>query len=261
MERVGLEATTRADTGKNAVKRVRRAGLVPAILYGRARAPLPLAVGRKDLLTALATGGRNVLIDLRIKRDGQAESETVMVSEIQRDHLRREILHVDLHQISLTEALEARVPVVLTGTPEGVAGAAGILEQHLRELVVRCLPTQIPDRLMLSVAGLKVGDSLHVRDLSVPEGIEVLTPPEGVIASVVAPTEEEVAPAAAAEGVVEPEVVGRAAAEPAEGEAKPEGTPRSETKASKTETKPASKAEPKPAPKAEAKPAKSEKKE
>jgi large subunit ribosomal protein L25 len=246
MERVSLEAVRRAGVGKNAVKKVRKAGFVPAILYGRARAPVPLAVGRKDLVSALATGGRNVLIDLRIARNGDAESETVMISEIQRDHIRREILHVDLHQISLTEALEARVPVVLVGTPEGVASGAGILDHHLREVVVRCLPTQIPDRIGVDVAGLRVGDSLHVSDLVVPQGIEVLTPPEAVIVSVVAPQEEEVAAPAAAEVAAEPEVVGRAAAEP-EAEAKPEA-PRADAKAPKTEPKPE-------------KPAKSEKKE
>jgi large subunit ribosomal protein L25 len=252
MERVSLDAVRRADTGKNAVKKVRKAGLVPAILYGRRREPVPLAVGRKELFGALHTGGRNVLIDLRIARNGEAESETVMISEIQRDYLRREILHVDLHQISLTETLEARVPVVLVGTPEGVAAGTGVLSHQLRELVVRCLPTQIPDRIVVNVAELKVGDSLHVRDIPVPEGVEFVTAPEEVIVSVVVPKEEEVAaPAAAAEGVAEPEVVGRAAEEPAEAEAKAEGPARADAKPPKAEPKPA---------KSE-KPAKPEKKE
>ncbi len=234
MERVNLGAVVRTATGKNAVKQVRKDGFVPAILYGRAREPLALAVARKDLLGALATGGRNVLIDLRVGRTGDEESNTVMIAEIQRDQLRREILHVDLHQISLTEKLEARVPVMLAGTPEGVASGGGILEHHLREVVVRCLPTEIPDHLTLDVAALGVGDSLHVRDLSVAEGTEVLTPPEEVLVSVVAPKEEEVpaAEVAAAETVVEPEVVGRAAATP-EGEAKPDVAPKPDAKPGK----------------------------
>jgi large subunit ribosomal protein L25 len=242
MERVSLSAEARTATGKNAVKKIRQQGLVPAILYGRARTSLPLAVGRKDLLGALATGGRNVLIDLKIRHDGQDESNTVMVREIQRDHLRREIIHVDLHQISLTEALETRVPVTLEGMPEGVASGGGILEPHLREVLIRCLPTQIPDHLTANVSHLGVGDSLHVRDLVVPAGIEILTPPEEVLVSVVAPKEEvEEAAPAAAEAPAEPEVVGRAAAAaPAEGEGKAEGTARPEPKASKPEAKPSS---------------------
>jgi len=224
MERVSLSAVTRSAVGKNAVKKIRQEGLVPAVLYGRARDPLALSIGRKELVGALASG-RNVLIDLKIARDGQDSADTVMIAEVQRDYLRREIVHVDLHHISLTERVEVDVPVALVGTAEGVASGGGILEQHRREVTVRCLPTQIPDRLTVSVASLAVGDSLHVRDLVVAEGIEILTPPEEVLAAVVAPKEEEVeAPVAAAEGEVaaQPELVGRAPEEE-EGEAKPEG--------------------------------------
>ena len=191
MERVSLSAVTRSAVGKNAVKKIRQEGLVPAVLYGRARDPLALSIGRKELVGALASG-RNVLIDLKIARDGQDSADTVMIAEVQRDYLRREIVHVDLHHISLTERVEVDVPVALVGTAEGVASGGGILEQHRREVTVRCLPTQIPDRLTVSVASLAVGDSLHVRDLVVAEGIEILTPPEEVLAAVVAPKEEEV---------------------------------------------------------------------
>jgi large subunit ribosomal protein L25 len=253
MERVSLSAQVRAGTGKSGARRARREGFVPAVLYGRGRTPRALSVGRKDLLSALRTAGRNALIDLRIAQDGDGQAETVMIEEIQRDHIRREILHVDLHLISMTEALEVNVPVVLAGTPEPVASGAGILQQLRREVEVRCLPTQIPDRLTIDVSQLGVGDSLHVSDLTVAEGIEILTPPEEVLATVVAPqAEEEVAPAAEAEAAAEPELVGKA---PAEGEAPAEEG----AKAPKAEAKPA-KAEAKPV-KPEAKPAKAEKKE
>jgi large subunit ribosomal protein L25 len=245
MERVSLSAQERAATGKGGAKRTRRDGLVPAVVYGRGRTPRPVALGRKELVSALHTAGRNALIDLRIGH-GDAQTEVAMIEEIQRDHIKREILHVDLHLISMTEALEVSVPVALTGTPEGVASGGGILEQPLREVEVRCLPTQIPDRLTLDVSGLRVGASLHVSDLPVAEGIEILTPPQEVLAAVVAPAaEEEVAAAPEAEAAAEPEVVGRAAAEGEE--AGEEGA-----KAGKADAKPA---------KAEAKPAKSEKKE
>ena len=197
---------------------------MPAILYGRARDPLALSVGRKELLGALASG-RNVLIDLKITRDGGDLADTVMIADVQQDYLRREIVHVDLHQIDLSQRLEVDVSVVLVGIAAGVASGGGILEQNRREVTIRCLPTEIPDRLTISVAALQVGESLHVRDLVVADGIEVLTPPEEVLAAVVAPKEEEAeTPAAAAEGATaaEPEVVGRAAAA-AEGEDKPEG--------------------------------------
>ncbi|HKX18125.1 MAG TPA: 50S ribosomal protein L25 [bacterium] len=250
MERVSLSAQVREATGKSGAKRARREGQIPAVVYGRGRTPRVVSVGRKDLVSALQTAGRNALIDLRIAQDGDAQTEVVMIEEIQRDHIRREILHVDLHLISLTEAIEVSVPVVLSGTPEGVTSGGGVLEQVHREIEVKCLPTQIPDRFTVDVSGLRVGGSIHVSDLKVAEGIEILTPPEEVIAAVVAAAaEEEAAPAAAAEGEApaEPELVGRAAAE---GEAAP----------AEEGAKGGAKAEGKPA-KAEAKPAKSEKKE
>ncbi|MHB8732288.1 MAG: 50S ribosomal protein L25 [bacterium] len=245
MERVSLSVLERTAKGKSAAKRARREGLVPAVVYGRGRTPRPVSLGRKDLVAALHTAGRNALIDLRIAQDGDAQTEVAMIEEIQRDHIRREILHVDLHLISLTEALEVSVPVVLSGTPEGVTSGGGVLEQVRREIEVRCLPTQIPDRFTVDVSGLRVGASIHVSELKVAEGIEILTPPEEVIAAVVAAVvEEEAAPAAEAEAAAEPEVLGRAA----EGEAPAEEG----AKAAKAEAKPA---------KADAKPAKSDKKE
>jgi len=227
MERISLSAVLRVDVGKNAVKRVRKAGLVPAVLYGRNRTPVALAIDRRALAGALQTeAGRNVLIDLQVKRDGEETSDTVMIAEIQHDHLRRRVLHVDLHQISLTEKIEVRIPIVLAGIPEGVADGGGILEQHLRELVVRCLPAAIPEHVTASVQGLRLGASLHVRDLPLQEGLEIVTAPEGVIAAVVAPKEEEVAaPAEPAAAAAEPELVGKEAAPAPEGEAKAEPKP------------------------------------
>jgi large subunit ribosomal protein L25 len=238
MERVSLVASPRPEVGKNAVKRVRQAGMVPAVLYGRNSAPVAVSIDRKALLSALHTeAGRNVLIDLRVKRNGEETSDTVMIAEIQHDHIKREVLHVDLRQISLTEKIEARVRVVLSGVPEGVTDGGGILEQHLRELVVRCLPTAIPENITVSVQGLRLGASLHVRELPPAEGVEVVTPPEEVIAAVVAPKEEEVAAPVEAAAPTEPEVVGKEAAAAAEGEAKAETGPRVEAKAPKAEAK------------------------
>ena len=236
MERISLTAVLRPEIGKNAVKRVRKAGLVPAVLYGRNHAPVSLAIDRRALSGALRTeAGRNVLIDLQVKRDGNETSDTVMIAEIQHDHIRRQVLHVDLHHISLTEQIEVRVPIVLTGVPEGVADGGGILEQHLRELLVRCLPAAIPEHVTVNVQGLRLGASLHVRDLPPAKAVEAVTPPEEVIAAVVAPKEEEVAAPAAAATPAEPEVVGKEAAPAAEGEAK--GEPGAQAKAPKAEAK------------------------
>ncbi|MDQ7820505.1 MAG: 50S ribosomal protein L25 [Armatimonadota bacterium] len=197
MERVTLKARRREETGSNRVRRLRLAGLVPGVVYGRGREPMPVAVDGRALREALRThAGLNVLIDLAVG-NGEGQPATVMVKEIQRDVIRRDIIHVDFYAIDLTRTLEARVPLVFVGQPAGVA-EGGVLDIHLREVVVECLPTAIPDQLEVDVSGLGVGDSIHVRDLRLPPGVTMVSAPDEAVASVVQPrVAEEAAPAAA----------------------------------------------------------------
>jgi len=219
MERVSLEAKRRDETGTNRVRKLRQQGLVPAVVYGRGRDPVPVTVEGKALRASLRThAGLNALIDLSIK-DGSRLAETVMVREVQREMFNRSIIHVDFHTIDLTETLEAHVPLVLTGLAKGVADEGGILDFHLREVVVKCLPTQIPESIEIDVSGLGLGDTLHASDIKLPAEVTMVTPAEEAVATVVMPKEiEEVAPAAAAA----PEA---AAAEAAAPEAAAEGKP------------------------------------
>lgn len=231
MERVGLKAQVREGVGKGVARSVRRGGGVPAILYGRGRTPQPIAVDGRALSSALHThAGLNVLIDLDLGDGGRAEPTTVMVREIQRDIFRHHPIHVDFYAISLTERLETRVPVVLKGTAKGIA-EGGVVEQQLREVLVECLPTQIPEQFEVDVTELIIGRSLHASDLIMPEGVTLVTPPEDVIVTVVEPKViEEPVPAAAAAVPVEgvpaegapAEPAPEAAAAPAEKEKAPE---------------------------------------
>lgn len=200
MERIGLEARLREGVGTNRVRKLRANGQVPAVLYGRARAATPVVVEAKALRSALHThAGLNVLIDLSIV-NGERATETVMVKEVQRGIFRRDIIHVDFHTIDLTETLETRVPLVFAGQAKGVVEDGGVFEVHLREVVVECLPTQIPESIEFDITGLAVGHSIHVRDLVLPAEVTMVTPPEEVVATVVMPkVVEEAAPAAAAE--------------------------------------------------------------
>jgi large subunit ribosomal protein L25 len=197
MERVTLEAKTREGVGKNQARRLRHDGQIPGIVYGRGREPLPIAVDAKALGAALHTqAGRNVLIDLAIG-NGDRRAETVMIKELQRDIFRRDISHVDFYAIDLTHTLETPIPITFVGQAAGIADG-GVFEVHLREVVVRCLPTQIPERFEVNISAMGVGDALHVRDLVVPAQVTVVTPPEEVVATVVVPkVVEEVTPAAA----------------------------------------------------------------
>jgi len=203
MERVVLPVEARGKTGKSAAKKLRLAGKIPAILYGKHHPPTPLAIDRKRLLELLhRAASKNVLIDLEIHKDGEVEKATVMLKELQRDLLGREVIHADLVAVSLEESIELEIPVVLSGQARGVA-AGGILEHHLRHLLVECLPTQIPESIEVDISALDIGDAIHVSDLKVPQGVTVRTPPDEVVVSILAPAKEEVV---APPEVVQPEV-------------------------------------------------------
>jgi len=138
--------------------------------------------------------GENVLIDLRIEDGKSKKSHRAMIKEIQADPVKGTILHVDLYAISMDKKIDLEIPIALTGTPAGV-NEGGILQQVTRTLEVSCLPGQIPDSIELDVSSLDIGDSLHVSDLKIPEGVDVLVEEQLTIATVVPPTKvEEIEP-------------------------------------------------------------------
>jgi large subunit ribosomal protein L25 len=216
MERVSLDASVRQQKGKTGARRVRGSGQVPAVVYGRGQGPVVVAVDAKSLRAALHThAGMNVLIDLDIRANGAADRQLVIIKELQRNVFTHDIIHVDFQAISLEETLEAHVPVVLVGTPKGVLDG-GVLDQHLREVLVECLPTAIPEVLQLDVSELNVGRAVHAGELAIPEGVTLLTPAAEVVATVLAPRVEEVPAPAAAEAVAPEAAAPGAEAAPAE---------------------------------------------
>jgi large subunit ribosomal protein L25 len=198
MERVSLDASVRQWKGKTGARRLRKGGQVPAVVYGHGRESVVLSVESKALRAALHThAGMNVLIDLDIRANGAADKQLVVVKELQRDIFTHDVIHVDFQAISLEESLEAHVPIILVGTPKGVVDG-GVLDQHLREVLVECLPTLIPEHIELDVSELVVGRAIHAGELKIPAGVTLLTQPGEVVAAVLAPRVEEVpAPAAA----------------------------------------------------------------
>jgi large subunit ribosomal protein L25 len=170
--------------------------LTPAVFYGPEVDPIPLTLQSRDLEELITTGaGENILIDLNIEDGKSTQSHRAMIKEIQIDPVKQNILHVDLYAISMDKKISVEVPIVLTGTAVGVSEEGGILQQVSRTLEVSCLPDRIPEAFQLEVTDLTIGDSLHVSDLEIPEGIEVLAEDELTIASVVPPTKvEEIEP-------------------------------------------------------------------
>jgi large subunit ribosomal protein L25 len=195
MAHVALTAQSRKETGKGAARTLRRQALIPAVFYGPEIDPVHLSLKYRDLEKLIRTGaGENVIIDLAIETGESSLSHRAMLKEIQLDPVKQTILHVDLYEISLDKKIEVEVPITLTGTAKGVSDG-GILQQVSRTVEISCLPDNIPDAFELEVTGLDIGDSLHVSDLKIPEGIEVLEEEELTIATVVPPTKaEEIVP-------------------------------------------------------------------
>jgi large subunit ribosomal protein L25 len=206
MKEIVIKAKARVKLGKEHAKKLRREGIIPAVVYGAQTTPLPLEVEAKGFYALLRSGlGENIIVTLDID-DSKNGDKKVLIRELQRDPVWGTILHIDFQQISLTQKLTINIPIHLVGTSIGVQQDGGILQHVLRELEVECLPTDIPEKVEVDVAGLKIGDSIHVGDIKL-EHVEILTDPQGSIVSVVPPTvfkEPEVAPAATAE---EPEVI------------------------------------------------------
>jgi len=208
MSVISLEGRRRDDLGKGGARKARAAGQIPGIVYGHGETPLPVAVGAREFQLALHQHrGSNAIVSLMV--DGG--EHTALIRDVQYDPISRAILHLDFQKVSLTETVEIDVTLHLTGLPVGVKDGGGVLEHITRTVKVRCLPTAIPSSIDVDVAALNIGDSAHVRDISVPD-VEVLSDPDTTIATVVPPTvfeekpAEEVAAAATTTEGAEPEL-------------------------------------------------------
>ena len=189
-----LKAEKRDVAGKGAARKIRATGRVPAVLYGPQLDPLRLTVDARQLWHALHTeAGTNVLISLAVDGD----TYLTMPREVQRDIVRGTLLHVDFLRIRRDVAIQVDVPIHLSGESVGV-NEGGVVEHHLWELRIECLPANVPESIQADISNLAIGDSLHVSDLRIPQHLTVLTPEDETIVSVVPPpvleVPEEVAP-------------------------------------------------------------------
>ena len=196
-----LKAIKRDKCGTRHVRRLRKQGMVPGIIYGHGEAPLAVAVNEHELGIAIHHGER--LLELDIEGAGR---ENVLVKEVQYDHIQKDVLHVDLARVRLDERVEVTVPIVLRGTPAGAADG-GVLAQVVSEVAIDCLVVAIPEEVRVPISAMKIGDVLHMKDLPLPEGVKLVSAPELIVASV-AVIVEEAAPVEGAEAAAaEPELV------------------------------------------------------
>jgi large subunit ribosomal protein L25 len=219
MEEIILKAEARQDTGRGKVHGLRAKGLIPAVVYSGGKDALSIQMGHKEFL-GLVHHYRieGVVINLNIQDDPKHKNRPCLIKEIQYDPVHGDIIHVDFNQISLTKAIKVNVPVVAQGEPAGVKLEGGSLEHILWEVEVECLPTAIPKEFTVDVSQLKIGDSIHVRDLSIPAGVKVINEPDAIVLSVAAPMKEEVVAPVEGEVSQEPEVIKEKKEVPAEGE-------------------------------------------
>lgn len=223
---VMLEAKPREERGKGAARRLRAAGKVPAVVYGGDADPVTVTLDAQEAFRLFQSiSVDNTIVSLTL--DGEDQPVQTLVREIQTDPLRPDLLHVDFYRIQEGMEVEVDVPVHLNGVPEGVKAQGGILQQVIHDLPVRCMPNMIPETYEIDVTGLEMGDSIHVDELPVEEGITILLDAERTVCSVVAPKaleveeeepEEELEALLAEEGELPPEEEGEEAAEAGEGD-------------------------------------------
>ena len=216
-----LEATVRDTCGKNEARRTRRDGKVPAILYGGDGAqPTPIAVAPKALLKILhSDSGQNTLISLKLPRGGDTR---VLVKEYQLDPVTHELLHADFYRIAMDKVIEVTIPVTVKGEPKGVKQQGGVLEFIRREIVIECLPADIPEHVEIDVSELMLHQGVRVREIATSPKWKPISELDLMLVHVIMPKAEEApaAPevAAAPAAPAEPEVIKKGKKEEEEAE-------------------------------------------
>jgi len=205
MSTATLSATLRSESGKGAARALRRAGSVPAVIYGHKREPMSLSIATRDmerLLERVAPG--STVVELSI--DGKV-SRTI-IREIQKHPFKKQLVHVDFQELVAGEKITVSIPLIITGVAVGVRSSGGVLDQTLRSLEISVDPSAIPNHIDVDVSALGVGNSIHVRDLTLPDGITVITDSDASVVVVAAPKVNATDAAAdAAAAAAEPEVL------------------------------------------------------
>jgi len=208
-----LKAELRDNTGKEINKKLRKEGIVPGVLYSPHDKENLILKVKNDELSKLLSAKSHGLIDLEINDGKEKVSRLAIIKDLQYNSLKRQIVHVDFYGVTLKEKLTLEVDIELVGEPIGLK-EGGILQVELRKVEIKCLPSQMPDSLKADLSSLKVGDHISVGDMEIPEGVEVLTELDRVVAAVVQPTKiEEVVEEEEVEGVEGVEAKGEEKAE------------------------------------------------
>ncbi len=209
---IKLKSEPRPGKGSRDANRLRKAGRIPSVVYGHKMDPASITVGRDELLFALRHHARTLQLDL----DGK--SETVLIQEVQHDHLGSSVLHIDFRRVSADERIRTTVAIELRGTAPGM-NSGGVLDQPLHSLHIECPALNIPDSIRVKIDTLQIGQAIHVKEVEMPAGVKALDDPDLVVVQVkqqMAAPEPTAAPPI--EGAAEPEVITKKKEKPAEEE-------------------------------------------
>lgn len=190
MDEVRIQAEKRIGIGKGVARKLRREGAIPAIIYGKDVVPVPLTISDRQWQLVRHQVKSNTIIKIEMEEGGTTQEKPVMLKDTQRN-ISGKVLHVDFLQVSMERLVQVEIPIHLTGDPIGVV-KGGVIEQHLRTIMVESLPGQIPESLEVDISNLDIGDSIHVNEISLP-GTRLLEHPDVAIVGVTPPEKEEVA--------------------------------------------------------------------
>jgi large subunit ribosomal protein L25 len=221
-----LKAEVREKTGSGQAAQVRKSGRIPAVVYGHKEEPVSISLDAHTLVEGLHHGRR--VLDVQIGK----KQEKMIVKDLQYDHLGRNIIHVDLMRVDVTETVEVEVPIEFKGTAKGTH-EGGIVEVHTDHLEVECLVTEIPNSIVVNVKDVGVGDTLHAGDVELPAGVKLVSAPSVLLITCSVVAEVKTTEELEAEMPAAPEVIGEVKEEEAGGEAaeeKPEKEKKEETK-------------------------------
>lgn len=182
---VTLKAESRNGLTKSGVKQLRSSGKVPGVVYGKKVGAVQIAVEAKELLMLLRNSP-HAIVEMELPGSGK---QPVMVHDIQRDQISRNLLHIDFHQINMDEPVRTSIPLDFLGESKGEE-EGGMLQIQLHEIEIRCLPAQLPANIAVDISALELGDSLLVSDLTAPSGVEIKSHPKDVVVTILAPQKD-----------------------------------------------------------------------
>ena len=207
-----VDKRSKEELKKNASRRLRAEGFIPAVVYGLAQEPLEIKINSKEFKdTIKGKSLSNLILDIHVKVDGKDKEEITLIKDMQKDPINADILHIDFIRIQMKTEVEATVPVHILNEEisTGIKEEGGVLQHGLREIHIMCLPADIPDMLEYDIKELHIGENVRVSDIIVSEGTKILNNPDEVVVSIIHPThlaaEETVAEEEAVEE--EPELI------------------------------------------------------